>query len=258
MNQLHVLSLVTVGSSGDVKSMDSVLVGVVYTDYKLYCRPLMPDIYNRLSYVNKELYFVDEKSFPDLKHYKIGEMVAAYGRNEIIRKARKENFDWVFFLDIDTIPDKDAIEKLLSVNHPLVGGLHTGRGLPYSIIGHNYSPPASLDRVSIDVGEGRGVIDVDGTSGGVLLVNKSIFTKVDYSNYMGPNTIPLRFTADDEFLQIKIRNMLHIKPKLNLDCKSWHLSDDCLAYQWYGHKEVYYRGENYIKFKEETFCEQNC
>jgi hypothetical protein len=233
--------------------MYRVLVGIVYTKHKDYCRPLVPDIFNRLTYPNKQLYFVTDRFVNKLSALPNGELRAAKGRDAIIMEARAIDADYILFLDVDTICDKDAIEKLLAVDYPLVGGLHAGRGLPYSIIGHNYSPAGTLNRVPIEVGEGRGVVEVDGISGGFLLVGKKIFSVVDYGGYQGPATIPGRFTADDEFLEIKIRTMTGAKPKLDLNSQSWHLSDNGLAYQWPGKIKPFARFEDKIIFEGEEF-----
>jgi len=89
--------------------MDSVLVIIVYTSHKKYCRFLYPKIYQVLDYENKECAFIDEKDYPELLRLPTGEQRAAAGRQIGIEIARKKNPDWLFFLDVDTEPDKDAL-----------------------------------------------------------------------------------------------------------------------------------------------------
>ena len=214
--------------------MDSVLVVIVYTHHKDYSRFLYPKIYQQLSYPNKDCAFIDEKHYPELARQSTGEQRAAKGRQIGIEIARRDEFDWVFFLDLDTEPDPDAIEKLLAVKHPLVGGLHAARGNPNHVIGHNYKDRKTLERVWLKKSELKGYPYVDGISGGTLLVARGIFHRVDYTGYLGPSTIPLRYTADDEFLEIKIYNSLKIRPKVATDCRSWHYSDDGRAYRVWG------------------------
>ncbi len=235
--------------------MDSVLVVILYTDYKYYCRPLMPRIFDDLEYSNKKLLFVTDKNCRGLSNKRTGEQVAAYGRNHGIAYARKQNFDWVFFLDVDTVADDDAIDKLLKADYPLIGGVHAARGNSTEIIGHDYAPFEELERISLNPKDQTGVIDVGGASGGCLLVHKSIFKRVDYSTYQGPRTIPLRHTADDEFLQIQIRKRLGVKPKLDLGVRTWHLSNDGFAYRWYGQKKKFTRNRDRIAFNKRNYAE---
>ena len=214
--------------------MDKVLVAIVYTHYKKYCRFLYPKIFDLLTWKNKEIAFIDEKQYPQILTQPTGEQRAAMGRQIGIDIARKKNPDWLFFLDIDNEPEPDAIEKMLKVEHPLVGGLHAARGDSYHVIGHNYSNRKELNRVFLRRSDLTGYPEVDGISGGYLLVARGIFHRVDYSGYKGPFTIPGRFTADDEYLEIKIFNSLKIRPKVATDCRSWHYSDDGRAYRVWG------------------------
>ena len=214
--------------------MDSVLVVIVFTAHKQYCRFLFPKIYQMLTYENKQCYFVTEKECPELGRQPTGEQRAAAGRQAGIKKAIEEDFDWVFFLDADTAPDPDIIEKLLSVKYALVGGMHAARGNPWHCIGHNYKRRKTLERVWLRKEELKGTPEVDGISGGTLLIAKGVFHRVDYSGYVGPATIPNRYTADDEYLLIKIFESLKLRPKVATNAFSWHHSDDGRAYQLWG------------------------
>lgn len=214
--------------------MDSVLVVQVFTHHKQYCRSLYPKIFNSLTYKNKHPLFIDEKNYPELGRQLTGEQRAAWGRNKGLEHAQRLNVDWVFFLDLDTEPDFDCIEKMLALNYPLVGGLHAARGNPWQSIGHNYKDRKSLERIWLNKSDLQNNPKVDGISGGMLLIAKGIFHRVDYEGYIGPGTIPGRFTADDEYLEIKIYNSLKIRPKVASNCRSWHYSEDGRAYRLWG------------------------
>lgn len=219
--------------------MDSVLVAYVYTHHKEYCRFLYPKTFNSLTYKNKTAAFISEDKYPILTQQATGEERAAAGRQIGIDIAREKNVDWLFFLDLDTEPDVDCIEKLLAVKHGLVGGVHAARGNPWQIIGHNYKSRKTLERVWLrdsDINAGQ---KVDGISGGTLMVARGIFSRVDYKGYKGPGTIPGRHTADDEYLEIKIYESLKIRPKVAYDCRSWHYSDDGRAYRYKGEIKIW-------------------
>jgi len=214
--------------------MDSVLVVIVYTHHKQYSRFLYPKNYKILNYKNKDVAFIDEQHYPELTRKSTGEERAACGRQIGIDIAREKDPDWIFFLDLDTEPEPNAIQKMLKVNHGLVGGLHAARGNPWHLIGHNYEDRKSLKRIWLKREDMKGTPTVDGISGGHLLVARGIYHRVDYSGYIGPGTIPLRHTADDEYLQLKIYESMKIRPKVATDCKCWHYSDDGRAYRLWG------------------------
>lgn len=214
--------------------MDSVLVVIVYTHHKEYCRFLYPKNYQVLEYPNKECAFIDERNYPELARQPTGEQRAAWGRQIGIDIAREKNPDWIFYLDLDVEPEPDAIEKLLAVKHSLVGGLHAARGDANHLIGHNYKDRKSLERIWLKKENMVGTPTVDGISGGHLLVARGIYDRVDYSGYIGPSTIPQRYTADDEYLEIKIFDSLKIRPKVATNCRCWHYSDDGRAYRVWG------------------------
>ena len=219
--------------------MDSVLVVYVYTEYNKYCRFLYPKTFHSLTYKNKTALMVDEDRYPILKEQPTGEQVASTGRQIGIDEAKKRGFDWVFFLDLDTVPDPDCIEKLLAVKHPLVGGLHCARGNAWQIIGHNYKNRKSLERKWLKMSDVDKNQYVDGISGGTLLIAKGIFSRVDYTGYKGPGTIEGRHTADDEYLQIKVFNSMKIRPKACFDCRSWHYHSDGRAFKLFGKVKVW-------------------
>ena len=214
--------------------MDSVLVVIVYTHHKQYCRFLYPKIYQLLDYGKKECAFIDEREYPLLMQQPTGEQRAACGRQIGIEIARRKNPDWLFFIDVDTEPEPKAIQKMLAVNHPVVGALHAARGDAWHAIGHNYKDRKTKERVWLKRGDLVGQPTVDGISGGHLLIARGVYSRVDYTGYVGPGTIPGRFTADDEYLLIKIYESLRIRPKVATDCRSWHYSDDGRAYRLWG------------------------
>ena len=214
--------------------MDSVLVVIGYTPYKNYCRFMYPKIYDSLTYKNKSVAFIDERTYPALLRCSSGEQVCADQRQIGIEIAKRENYDWILQLDLDAEPPVDIIEKMLEVDYPLVGGLLAARGNAWQVIGHNYGVRKDLNRIWLkpeDVDKNQ---IVDGISGGTLLIRSNVFSRVDLSSYQGPSTIPLRYTADDEFYQIKVYNSLKLRPKVCSSVRSWHYNDDGRAYRVWG------------------------
>ena len=48
----------------------------------------------------------------------------AEARNEVVRKARKENFEWLLFIDDDVFLPEDAVKKLLSRQKNIISGIY--------------------------------------------------------------------------------------------------------------------------------------
>lgn len=228
--------------------MPSVLVVVIYTDFKYYARPLYPKAFNDIDYPNKTLLFVDENNFPAITTFDSGDILTAEGRAFGIEKAIEGNFDYVFFLDIDAIPDPDILTKLTEDNTPFIGGTIACRGNADKIIGHTYKNYENKERVDIPVVQGEAHLEVMGISGALMLVHKSIFTLCDYKGYRGVNHYPNRTTCDDEFYCLQVYEKTGIKPILHLGAKAWHLHDDGKAYRYRGEVQPYTREKNAIIF----------
>lgn len=214
-----------------------VLVAVIRAGPKTYCNDFYPAFAQALDYDNKDIVLFDENNCPALKGDTLGETICANGRQCAVEYARKHGHEYIFFLDLDFLPDADLLDKLVENGNPLVGCLVSARGNPYQIIGHNYVGCRTMERAPLyfpDLVEGQ---EVDGISGAALLVHKSIFEKIDYTGYIGPDTIPGRYTADDEFYQLKIHEQLGIKPIIILSASGWHYNSDGFKYRILGQKK---------------------
>lgn len=231
----------------------SVLVVMGYTDFKYYCRPLFPKNYESLTYKNKAICWVDEDTHPDLGKNRTGDVICAEIRRHGIKEAIKTGMEWVYFMDLDSIPEPDTLEKLLSINHPFVGGAVACRGDATNIIGHKYGSWEKRDRLPLNKVTGSGVIEVDGISGASMLVHKSIFNKVLYDGYTGLNVFPGSNTCDDEYYCIRVRQETGITPKMHLGVNPWHLHTDGFGYKWFGNKKEFKMTDGKIKLNGEIY-----
>jgi hypothetical protein len=219
--------------------MDSVLVVYLYTSHKEYCRFLYPKVFDMLTYKNKTALFLDETRYKELRGLPNGEMRCAVGRNMGIMEARRKDVDWVLFMDLDLEPDPQTIEKLLAVKHGVVGALVAARGDPWQVIGHNYKDRKTLERIWLKPSDVDRNQEVDGISGASLMLARGVYNRVNYDGYVGPDTIPGRFTADDEYLQIKIYNSFKMKPKVASNCLQWHYDSNGRAFKLFGKIKIW-------------------
>lgn len=217
----------------------SVLVVVVYTDYKYYCKRLHSQIYESLTYENRNLLLVDVEKDPALADMKTGEEIAGAGRDFGMQYAKKHNFDYILQLDCDVEVPKDTIERLLATEYPLVGGATAARGDANVCIGHMYRDRDELLREPIPGRQVEGTMLVDGLAGACLLIAKEVFTKVDLSDYRGGDTIEGRHTMEDEYHQIKIFEKLSIQPMVDFGLRPWHYDGNGWAYKLWGEKKYW-------------------
>jgi len=214
-----------------------VLVPIVRSGPKRFAYDFYPRFGEKLDYENKEILLIDESNCPKLKGLEVGELIAATGRQFAIEYARENNFDKIYFQDLDLEPDADLLTALVNTNEKLVGSLVAARGNANLIIGHNYDNWDDMNRSPLYYPDLKDGDIVDGIGGCSLLVDKTIFLQVDYTGYTGPDTIPSRYTADDEYLLIQIYKKLKIRSKIITEPRSWHYHDDGYKYRVLGKKE---------------------
>lgn len=217
----------------------SVLVVVVYTPKKLYCKRLMYAVYESLTYQNKHLLLVDENQYPALSTFSPGEMIAAMGRTYGINYARLYGHDYVLFLDADVEPPPDLIEQLMAMDKPMAAAACAARGNENLCVGHNYADRERTERLPLQRKDCEGIKPVDGIGAGCLLIHKRVFQSVDYDGYHGPDTNPGRYTGSDEHFQNNVYRAMKIHPWVNFDIRPWHYDDSGWAYRLWGYKKWY-------------------
>jgi len=213
------------------KPKAKVLVSYVYTDHKAYCRHLYPRSYFQLSYEPRECCYVDGRKIPALDSLPTSEQIAAVGRNYAIKQARAGDYTHILFLDFDVWPQRDTIQRLLAANTDIAGGLVAARGNVYHPIAHRYSDETTLERIKLHQRDCKGTITTGGVAAACMLVTRRVFEFVDLDDYYGPETIPGRFTADDEFFCIKALTKLGVRPKLVCNVRPWHYAEDGYKYK---------------------------
>lgn len=220
-------------------SKPTVLVAIIRAGPKNWAFGFYPKFATIDHYTNKQILLIDETNYPDIAKPPLGELICAKGRNFAVQYARKHNFDYIYFQDLDLEPSENMIETLLASGSPLIGSLVAARGNANQIIGHSYKNRETLERVPLYLPELQQYQEVDGIGGCSLLVHRSIFSEVDYSGYTGPDTFKGRFTADDEYFQLKVYEKLKIRPCIEITQKAWHYDSNGYRYQLLGKKEKY-------------------
>lgn len=95
-----------------------------------------------------------------------------HARNNAVHQLLGSSFEWLFFLDSDVIPPRDAILRLLAHKQPFISGVYARRsppvGVPVMLRGHNW----------ITEYPANSIIEVDLVGAGCLLMHRTVFEKL--------------------------------------------------------------------------------
>jgi predicted peroxiredoxin len=89
-----------------------------------------------------------------------------------------DDADYLLFLDSDTLPPSDAIEKLLAHDKPIVGGLYFMRMPPFWPLMMKRDAATGLYAAIKDWPE-NSLVEVDSTGLGCLLIKREVFEKIE-------------------------------------------------------------------------------
>lgn len=97
-------------------------------------------------------------------------------RNQIVDEFLKSDCTHLFFIDADTIPPVDALDKLLSHNKDITSGLTP-------IVYHNEKDGYHTGMNCTDLEENRvqpntGLVEIKGAGGSCLLIKRNVFDKM--------------------------------------------------------------------------------
>ena len=184
--------------------MIKVLIGTPTSFHKEYCLKEFTNGLKKLTYPKKEILFVDNsKEDTYLKKIRSLGFNAIKGlyfdspvqrisasRNKIIEKAIKEDFDYIFFLDQDTIPPEDSIERFLKHNKKALCGICFSRrafvaGKPiftpnvYKVILSDKELPDMKELTQEEIFSNE-LHEVVSCGGACIFIHKDIFKKVRF------------------------------------------------------------------------------
>ncbi len=181
-----------------------VLVGIPTSSHKEYCLEEFSKGIKKLTYPNKEILLVDNSSNNDymkkINQQGFNAIKGPYfdspvqrisaSRNKIISKAIKESFDYIFFLDQDTIPPEDAIERFLRHNKKALCGVCFSRKKSlnnkpyytpnvYKIIPSDKELPDMRELTHEEIFSNQ-LHEVISCGGACIFIHKDIFSKIRF------------------------------------------------------------------------------
>lgn len=154
-----------------------------------------------------------------------GEIINCAGRALSIERAKAIGAEWILFLDADIRVDPDIIERFLKYkDYPFLAGCVSSRDDPNYCIGHTW-----IDRdnnkakyFSKEFLQDNPIVDSMG--GGLMMVHKSVFNRLNLSLYNGPQSYrPLDYMGSDMFFAEQSYEKTGCKPKMIAEVTAWHL-----------------------------------
>lgn len=157
-----------------------VLIGIPYHPTKRYCLDATFNGLESLTYPNKEILLRSDPSI-------YGSENAVKKQREFFRQHALENgFDYLYFLGCDTIPPGGVIEKLLSHNKPIVGGVYWGRqdaenGRPEGAVAWIHDMSLD-DQRELFLQEDK-LLEVDGMGMDCVLFSREVLEKISWLDW---------------------------------------------------------------------------
>jgi hypothetical protein len=100
-----------------------------------------------------------------------------HARNKAVWEAVNQGATHLMFIDADIAFPPDGIEKLLSRNKDIVGGLYFGRVAPFPVYKIKHKTENALANPLVPPKEE--LFEVEGIGTGFLLINMDVFKKID-------------------------------------------------------------------------------
>lgn len=168
-----------------MKNLPKILVAIPYHRVKDYCLDKVFAAAHALTYPNKEVVM----RF-DLAEYG-GENNVKKQRDFFRRLAISENFDYLFFMGVDTIPPADVLEKMIKTAEAnaikIIGGVYWGRhnaenGNPNKAVAwiHELSQDEQTKVFSTE----NTLLKVDGMGMDCVLIHREVLEKITWFDWL--------------------------------------------------------------------------
>lgn len=102
-------------------------------------------------------------------------------RNLCVKEFLKQGYDYLFFVDADTVPPIDSIKKMLAAKKPIISGVTCNLKLcqdgllrPAPMV-MRYVDPKNPDEGLMPVLQEKGIEEVDGFGMSCCMIHKSVF-----------------------------------------------------------------------------------
>lgn len=158
--------------SWEIRKSNSVLIGILHVDVTTVAWSF--GVRNLIVPGREEL-----RMFPPFQP--VAGMPFDHGRNSICKAVLDLGAEWLFFLDSDVIPPKDALVRLIAHQKPIISGVYHRRSPPEGIavmlkgtVGPDGKPAVQW----MTQYPPNQVIEVDLVGAGCLLIHRSVLERL--------------------------------------------------------------------------------
>lgn len=167
----------------------------------------------------------------------------ADAQNYVVKKAIDEGFDYIFFVEDDTLIPRNALVQLIHHDTDMVGGLYYRKYLPLETAGMHYNKdgcPCSIDNYKIgDIIENTLVL-----CSGCTLIKVDTLKKLEYPWYKSINIDGRPALTSDTYICEKMREIgVNILTDTGVQCIHIDRTKGIL----YGHPDIIDYDKNEIK-----------
>ncbi|MFW6174062.1 MAG: methyltransferase domain-containing protein, partial [Elusimicrobiota bacterium] len=148
----------------------NIKIGICVPLYNVVPASFFVNFINRLH----ELY--DQNKY-DVQIYMRASTIVDKARNDLVKMALKDNCDYVFFVDSDTIIPKGAVDALLNMNVDIASGLYFSKGKPYLPVARVKEGERHFFLEDFEFNQ---IIEVQGVGMGCCIINTKVFKDLKF------------------------------------------------------------------------------
>lgn len=214
-----------------------ILVGCPTSDYKEYCLQEYTEAIKNLDYTDYDILLIDnsktnsylkklkEKGIPcEKSEWFEGAMDRIITSRNILRqKTLDEGYDYLFSLEQDVIPPKDALKKLASQNKKIISAVYfnpkQGRHIPLLAVNRGLNKLSYIPEKLVMNSDQT--IKVDYCGLGAVLIHRSVLEKIRFRKDEKPGFDDWWFCKDTKKEGFEIYADLSIKCKHLIKNRPW-------------------------------------
>jgi len=129
-----------------------------------------------VNFINRISEFYQQEKY-DVQIYLQNSTIVDKARNELVRMALKDNCDYIFFIDSDTIIPSGALDTLLEMDVDIASGLYFTKSKPYLPVARIKEGDKHFFLEDFEFNQ---IMEVQGVGMGCCLINMKVFDKMEF------------------------------------------------------------------------------
>jgi 2-polyprenyl-3-methyl-5-hydroxy-6-metoxy-1,4-benzoquinol methylase len=129
-----------------------------------------------VNFINRLHELYDQNKY-DVQIYMRASTIVDKARNDLVKMALKDNCDYVFFIDSDTLIPKGAVDALLNMNVDIASGLYFSKGKPYLPVARVKEGDRHFFLEDFEFNQ---IMEVQGVGMGCCLIKTDVFKNLEF------------------------------------------------------------------------------